>query len=132
MSRLSTLLGLVAILLALVLLTACDDSRHEAEIQQIRLVYAAQVSGVCAAALEALDRNENDKARKVLDGNLRLAIQEAELIVAAGVRLEQPMPNIRARMARAHAYAAQHDPRVADAAKRVLDVLGPDPVAGPQ
>jgi hypothetical protein len=42
------------------------------------------------------------------------------------------MPNLRAGMARAGAYAAQHDPRVADAAKRVLSVLGPVPGADTQ
>ena len=46
--------------------------------------------------------------------------------------IQQPIPSIRAGMARAGAYAAQHDPRVSDAAKRVFGVLGPDPAAGTQ
>jgi hypothetical protein len=132
MSRFFTLLGFVAILLALALLTACDGSRRDAEIQQVGLAHAAEVSGICAAALEALDRDEPEKARELLTLHLRESVLYAEGLVAVGARIEQPMPNIRARMARAAAYAAQHDPRVADAAKRVLVTLGPDPAAGTQ
>jgi hypothetical protein len=132
MSRSFSLLGLVAILPALALLPACNRSRQDAEIQQIGLAHAAEVSGLCAAVLEALDRNEPEKVRELLALNLRESVLHAEGLVAVGARIEQPMPGIRAGMARAGAYAAQHDPRVADAAKRVLGVLGPDPAAGTQ
>ena len=132
MYRSLTLSGLAAVLLALLVYAACNRSRQDAADQQIGLAHAAEVSGICAAALEALDRNEEGKARELLALHLRESVLRAESPVALGARIEQPMSNIRAGRARAGAYAAQHDPRVADAAKRVLGLLGPDPAAGTQ
>jgi hypothetical protein len=122
--------GFAGILTVVLVLASCSGSRQEAEVLQMGLVHSAELSGACATALEFLDRNEREKAREVLEFHLREAVLHADGLVALGAKVDTPLPNIRAGMARAGAYAARHDPRVSEAAMRVLAALGPGPVSG--
>jgi Tfp pilus assembly protein PilF len=122
--------GIVGVLVLTVVLASCSNSRQEAETRQLGLAHAAEVAGVCARALELLDANEPEKARQALETHLKESVLHADALVALGARIDTPLPNIRAGMVRAGAYAAQRDPRVSEAATRVVAALGPGPASG--